>query len=100
MLTDADASAHPMCQELIKDEKYKNLTEDVAYTNFHCIYLMHKARNLDQDFGTYVDILPKDVSEFPECFTQKELDMLKGSQLHSQIGFNREITETNYNYMK
>ena len=81
MITDGVASGHPMCQELIKDEKYKNLEEDISYTNFHCIFLLNKARNLEEHYGAYVDILPKDVSEFPECFTQKEFDMLKGSQL-------------------
>ena len=100
MITDGAASAIPMCQELIKDEKYKNLEEDILYTNFHVLYLMHKARHLEENFGAFVDILPDDISEFPETFTDKELDMLKGSQLQSQIGFNRDTTLKNFNYLK
>ena len=51
----------------------------------------------DSFFKPYYDILPKDVTNFPVFWTDKEIGYLKGSSLPGEIRQRREKIRNDYN---
>jgi hypothetical protein len=61
---------------------HKNGREHVAL----CIYIMFAFKGVNYDeFGPYLDILPKKCRNFPILFTKQELSFLEGSSFVKQI---------------
>ena len=52
-----------------------------ACNSAQSVALMEEVRNPDSKWKPYLDILPKDVSNFPLMYTQEEEKYLKGSYL-------------------
>ena len=61
----------------------KGLIQKYGKVIMFCVYfLLEWGKDPDdQEFDPYVDLLPKDVSQFPAMFTEKELLYLEGSGL-------------------
>ena len=64
----------------------------------HCLltsFLLYEEKN--PKYKYYFDLLPKDYSNFPIFYTNKELDYLKGSPFLSQILEKKEDMKSDYN---
>ena len=64
----------------------------------HCLlssFLLYEEKN--PKYKYYFDLLPKDFSNFPIFYTNKELDYLKGSPFLSQILEKKEDMKNDYN---
>jgi histone-lysine N-methyltransferase SETD3 len=64
----------------------------------HCLlssFLLYEEKNLKYKY--YFDLLPKDYSNFPIFYTNKELDYLKGSPFLAQIIEKKEDMKNDYN---
>ena len=64
----------------------------------HCLlssFLLYEEKN--PKYKYYFDLLPKDYSNFPIFYTNKELDYLKGSPFLSQILEKKEDMKNDYN---
>jgi histone-lysine N-methyltransferase SETD3 len=65
----------------------------------HCLlssFLLQKIHNPDSKWKHYIDILPKDYSNFPIFYTDEELELLKGSPFQINILDKREDMKKDY----
>ena len=61
------------------------------------VFMLEDMMKKDSFFKPYYDILPKDVSNFPVFWTDKEVEYLKGSTLGGEIQQRREKIRNDYN---
>ena len=59
----------------------KKIVEMYGYHVFFCQWVMlEEAKDIDQsEFGSYIDLWPNKISNFPVSFSDKELKWLEGS---------------------
>jgi len=61
------------------------------------VFMLEDMMKKDSFFKPYYDILPKDVTNFPVFWTDKEVGYLKGSTLSGEIQQRREKIRNDYN---
>ena len=84
------------------DTSYGKKIGDFMYNELnspkHCLltsFLLYEEKN--PKYKYYFDLLPRDYSNFPIFYTNKELDYLKGSPFLSQILEKKEDMKADYN---
>ena len=62
-------------------------------------YIMQERRKEQSEFDTYLDILPKSVTEFPVFFSEEERKWLEGSKFLNQIKEKIEEIKKDYDML-
>lgn len=69
------------------------------YSPKHCLltsFVLHELHNPDSKWKCYLDILPKDYSNFPIFYTEEELTLLEGSPFLNMILDKKEDIKKDY----
>ena len=63
---------------------------------FFKIWIMDQLKQQDAFFSKYLDLWPKDISEFPETFNEEALNALKGHDCLKQIITNNQLNRLDF----
>jgi protein-histidine N-methyltransferase len=74
----------------------KNVTFNSPKHAYIIVFMVEEMRKGNSFFQPYFDILPDDLSNFPIFWNKKELDMLKGSAILTQIKDRKNYLKDDY----
>jgi histone-lysine N-methyltransferase SETD3 len=92
LITDQVARRTPTGQKLLGIEKRLSAPNH----NQIIVFMLEDMRNEKSFFKPYYDILPKDVTNFPVFWTEKEVRYLQGSNLPEEIVQRRKKIRSDY----
>ena len=78
--------------QVLAENEFEGYDSGIAYT----VYLLEQSRVPNSYWKNYLNILPKDFSEFPLFWSDEDLEWLKGSTLQKAIQNRRKGLENDY----
>jgi hypothetical protein len=85
----------PLMNELIKLNAASQINGEALWAAYLCEQMSDPESKID-NIQPYLDVLPKTFAEFPQCYTDAEIEMLKGSPFVSIIEEKRSFMRKTY----
>jgi protein-histidine N-methyltransferase len=95
LLTLEDADASQVGQK-IKASNIKSKMANPKHTIMACLLMQEQAKEGDSAFQPFLDILPKDIDDFPAFFSDEEKEWLDGSTIQLKIKGQQHAFENDY----